>query len=254
MKRLFALGCSFTDYMWPTWVDYLATKFDLTINLGQSGAGNFYIATQLYETNLKEKLTKDDTVLIMLTSFTRYDTILRESGWSNSGNLYSQTIFGKDFIEKYWSEEFGFYNTWYSIMSMKSLLDNIGCKYKFMCAFNLMKKETDPLLYEELEKPRLKNIWDSLNGTIPKNNFREFCDNTSRYYNFNGETDFHPTISDHHDWVKQELSEYYDESFEKLRSMWENKITDKLEKTVINFFDIKPEYKNKFNRRFNWNY
>lgn len=254
MNRLFALGCSFTDYMWPTWVDFISNKFDFTYNLGQSGAGNFYIATQLYEINLKEKITKDDTVLIMLTSFTRYDTILRDFGWSNSGNIYSQTIFGKEFIEKYWSEEFGFYNTWFSIISMKSLLDNIGCKYKFMCAFNLTKKETDPLLFEELDKPRLSNVWSSLLDIISENNFRDFCDQNKRYYSFNGETDFHPTISDHHDWVEQELPEYYDKSYDNIRQEWESNVTDDLEKTVINFFNVKPEFKNKFNKRFNWNF
>jgi len=36
-RRLFAFGCSFTQYKWPTWADILGKSFDLSYNLGKSG-------------------------------------------------------------------------------------------------------------------------------------------------------------------------------------------------------------------------
>ncbi len=79
MRRLFTFGCSFTNYKWPTWADFIATEYDYYENWGKSGAGNYHILSQLFECNQINNFTKNDTVLIMLTSFTRFDMINRES-------------------------------------------------------------------------------------------------------------------------------------------------------------------------------
>ena len=49
MKRLFAFGCSFTGYGWPTWADIIGQSFDYYENWGKSGIGNYLISSRVVE-------------------------------------------------------------------------------------------------------------------------------------------------------------------------------------------------------------
>ena len=44
-KRVFAFGCSFTCYRWPTWADLIGKQCEGAEfrNYGKSGAGNLFI-------------------------------------------------------------------------------------------------------------------------------------------------------------------------------------------------------------------
>lgn len=53
MSRLFAFGCSFTHYKWPTWADIVARDFKVYENWGRGGAGNFYPYSALIECHTK---------------------------------------------------------------------------------------------------------------------------------------------------------------------------------------------------------
>jgi hypothetical protein len=138
-KRLYTFGCSFTKYKWPTWADFIGTQFEIYENWGQPGAGNFFIATQVYECCQKNCIGVDDTVLVMLSSTNRFDIIDRNSNFLTEGNIYNSPSLPKEFVENIWSEEFGIYLTWFAANSIKRLLDGIGCKYKIMTAFDLTK-------------------------------------------------------------------------------------------------------------------
>ena len=70
-KRLYTFGCSFTKYKWPTWADFIGTQFETYENWGQPGAGNFFIATQVYECCQRNCVGVDDTILVMLSSTNR---------------------------------------------------------------------------------------------------------------------------------------------------------------------------------------
>ena len=74
-RRLFTFGCSFTNYKWQTWADIIGTQFEEFQNWGNSGAGNFFISSSLYECHSINKITKDDVVLIMFSSIDRFDYI-----------------------------------------------------------------------------------------------------------------------------------------------------------------------------------
>ncbi len=241
MGRLYTFGCSFTHYRWPTWADFVATKFDYYENWGLAGAGNFYIASRLTECHQVNQLTKDDTVLIMLSSFTRHDFISRGSSFVVCGNIYSQTYYDENFIENYWSEEYGFYMTWFCVNSIVNLLNSIGCKYKIMCAFDLYRKETHSEIYEDLTKPRVMKCLKYLDSVLPLENLKDYTEKriNNSYYNFNkGGIDPHPTIMMHHNWVKDMLPEYYDSSMENMAIEWEKLIDNKEENLQINFYNI----------------
>jgi len=58
MGRLFTFGCSYTAYTWPTWADFVGTKFDFYQNWGRLGSGNTIIASKLYECQYVNKINK----------------------------------------------------------------------------------------------------------------------------------------------------------------------------------------------------
>ena len=65
--RLVVSGCSFTDYCWSTWADYLSTEFDEFYNVGTAGGDNATIARAVID-----KATSGDTVVIMWSGFDRW--------------------------------------------------------------------------------------------------------------------------------------------------------------------------------------
>jgi len=101
--RIFAIGCSFTCYRWPTWADVLVRGNGLDdkfINLGRAGAGNQFISYTISLANLKYKFTERDLVMVMFTGYTREDRYVKDR-WQTPGNIYTQPYYPPDFVEKY---------------------------------------------------------------------------------------------------------------------------------------------------------
>jgi hypothetical protein len=240
MKRLYTFGCSYTNYKWPTWADFIATQFDYFENWGKSGAGNYYITSKILECNQINKFTKNDTILIMITSFTRFDMISRDSVFHTHGNLYVQNYYEEKFIENFWSEEFGFHMTWFCLNTIINLLKNIGCQYKIMNAFDMSKKELDYFVFEGLNKPRVKNCAEYILKNLPNDNLKDYSERKQlsgiEYYVFDDfGRDVHPPISTQHDWVKDYMNEYYHPDMENMKNKWEKLIDKNVNKTINNF-------------------
>jgi hypothetical protein len=66
MKRLFALGCSFTSYAWPSYADFAGLYFDEYENWAFPGLGN----RALLERLLYNGLILLETTLINLVKVT----------------------------------------------------------------------------------------------------------------------------------------------------------------------------------------
>jgi len=66
-KRLIVSGCSFTDYCWSTWADYLGAEFNEFYNVGTAGGDNPTIARAVIN-----QATAGDTVVIMWSGFDRW--------------------------------------------------------------------------------------------------------------------------------------------------------------------------------------
>jgi len=262
MRRLFTFGCSFTKYIHPTWADFIGTQFDTHQNWGKSGAGNFFIYSQLLECNQLNNINKDDTVLIMLSGYIRFDIIDRESKFVTAGNMYNQNFFNEDFVYNKWSEEYGFYSTWAYVNSIINLLKSVGCKYKILNAFDIRKREGDTHNFEDFSKPRLKNCLEYLETVCHEIDLYTYSKQKNKsgipHYKFkeNGDfstlqnvvIDYHPTISMHHDFVKEYLTEFYDQSMSNYKDEWEAKI-DALKSITISNFDeqlYKSRYFNTF--------
>lgn len=106
MKRLFALGCSHTRYVWPTYADIISAEFDYYENWGMPGIGNFAIFHRLIEILNTRNLTDNDTVIIQWTYPHRFDFHKSPNGWYQGGNLIFQNdIIQKTILQYCWAED-----------------------------------------------------------------------------------------------------------------------------------------------------
>jgi hypothetical protein len=219
---MFAFGCSFTEYGWPTWADILGQSFDYYENWGVAGGGNYLISSRVLECHHVNKFTKDDTVLVMYTSIPRID--FYTSAWTRNGNIFNShsSQYERQWRDNNWSFTQGFYNTWIAIKQTKLLLDSIGCKYKLMKAFDIspisgheLQTFQPPSTEQDFYNEYINDI-DSYFGEEPiMLNWLHENSHVSEPYVFkksvSGDNwvDYHPTIAHHELWCRTYLSEYY---------------------------------------------
>lgn len=241
--RLFTFGCSFTRYFYPTWADFIGMGFGHYENWGRAGAGNFYIASQLFECHQVNKIQKEDTVLIMMSSIDRFDFIDWNSEIVTNGCIYTNPRISKRFVEDMWSWEQGIYSSWMYINSIKNLLEGIGCRYKIMYGFDIESLDDGKII--EVNTSRVKNCIESLNeiySGISLSTYdsikRKEKDMKLYYFKDYNDYDQHPTIKTHLNWVKDHLPEYYKDEYEEYVDRWESLIGNTLNRTSINFSTI----------------
>ena len=102
-KRFFVSGCSFTNYRWPTWADILRQEMPDAeyFNLGQTGAGNLFIAASLMEANARSKFNETDLVIPQWSTYFREDRYI-EKEWITPGNIFTQkNTYNDDFIKAF---------------------------------------------------------------------------------------------------------------------------------------------------------
>jgi hypothetical protein len=124
--RLFTFGCSFTNYHWPTWADILGKEFSYYENWGKVGAGNQYIFNSVVECNLRNKFTKNDTVIIMWTQTSREDRYINHK-WESWTNWL-----GLDYLINPIDQRGFLIRDLASIDAVKSLLDLSRPSYHFL--------------------------------------------------------------------------------------------------------------------------
>jgi len=152
MKRFYVLGCSFTNYAWPTWADIVGLEFDEWENWAFPGLGNRAIAERLAELHARNHLTKDDTVIIQWTSHLRHDWHANDTrhqdnaGWKTSGSLFNyinQSIFDDDWVKTFWSETSYMMHTYNNILLAQNFLNGIGCTWRMTSMGYINKMNSD---------------------------------------------------------------------------------------------------------------
>ena len=100
--RVFAFGCSLTQYFFPTWADIIIKQYrdkgHEGSNWAKSGAGNMYINMRLWEANTIHKFNKDDVILLQWSSMFREDRYHMGKGWWTPGNFSNLTQGGHAFM------------------------------------------------------------------------------------------------------------------------------------------------------------
>ena len=215
MKRLFTCGCSYTIWHWPTWADYIGVNFDAYYNFARSGSDNKNILYNVLNANEKFNFTKDDTIIVMFTSFNRC-SYFKQYELFNSGDLVEQQE-QHPFMNKY-PYEAGIYDSWLSAKSIKNLLDGKGVNYHlqqalpydFLWENKKVLKTNHSINYSELVLDYL-NLLDSkvsLDGWVQDN--YDFVKERVVWQDTNTH-DGHPTMRHHLDFVEKFFPQYYTE-------------------------------------------
>lgn len=148
-SRYFAFGCSYTNYLWPTYADYLGTCYDRYYNLGASGAGNRYIFNKLLnlinnQDLLSHPLGEKDVITIQWSGIPREDKILPEGNstqFALAGHLGSQGTYPEEYVRTYFSLIQSAFELSAYITAVKNILENLGVQYKMF--FMMEIKESD---------------------------------------------------------------------------------------------------------------
>ena len=208
MSRLVTIGCSLTEYAYPTWADITGTHFDEHYNLGNPGCGHNYMLNIFTEADVLLNLGEGDTVIVMSTSFIRYDVWLPKGdwGWQGNGNVY--TGMPEEFLKDFYSDE---HNLMQSFSCLRSIYEI--CKSKNI-TFVLLKgfpTDFENHFYNvdvEFFNEQINDLFNFKN--IPS--LKEFTEQEIGEYKGydwqDGEIDAHPTIDIHNKYLKETLPEY----------------------------------------------
>jgi len=104
--NLYAFGCSFTYYNWPSWADILGKYADEYKNYGECGAGNYYIFYNLMHFIINHQHKENDLIAVCWTNFFREDRI-KNKKWFHSGPLAitDKKEFSESFINSFFDED-----------------------------------------------------------------------------------------------------------------------------------------------------
>lgn len=174
-KRFFAFGCSYTRYLWPTWADVISKEIPNAefYNCGYSGSGNQLISYRLAEVNNKFKLTKDDLVMVMFSSYCREDRWIADfdntgrRGWIAGGNVFAYQYYSKEWVRKF-ADEQGYIIRDAAIIDMSvRYIESLPCDSHFMLSVPFdLGAEDNPAQDEEVKK--IKELYvDSFSKISP---------------------------------------------------------------------------------------
>jgi len=178
--KIAAIGCSFTNYVWPSYSDVLQAD-----NYGLSGIGNdriWYILLHLYKT---KQLEMYDAIIIQWTSPYRFD-YRTNKGWThNDGNIATSqhNAYIWNNIKNWYNESYEQERTENYIYAIKSILKDINIKAYHMS----MTDDIDSLV----DLPNLRKLYTARYNfrTAPWSN-KPFIDD-------------HPTVLDHIEIAKK---------------------------------------------------
>jgi len=127
MKRLFTFGCSFTKYKWQTWADILGLEYDEFVNYGEPGVSNQYILKSLNDFIKNNKVTSNDTIIIM------WSTINRSLLYKDNKCIHKilPLNLSDDLIIEKINESLGIFKT------AVQVLTKVDCKWQMLSMVNL---------------------------------------------------------------------------------------------------------------------
>lgn len=192
MKRLFAFGCSFTNYRWSTWADCLAPEFDCFENWGQAGGGNHYIFNSVMEADQRYHFGADDTVLVCWTSLHREDRYV-DGRWHTPGNAYFATnVFNEEYLKTHMDERGYLIRDLAYIKAVKTLLENRAkLTWRFLSMVELVARPTaDDDVSQHRDVMRLYS--DVLDSILPGYDKTVFANNWPK-----PGADPHPSPAEH---------------------------------------------------------
>jgi hypothetical protein len=252
-SRVFTFGCSFTEFPWPTWADIVIEHAENDVlgvwgeNWGQSGAGNLFIASRIWECHAKNNLTPEDYVFVCWSSINREDRYV-DGRWRTHGLLNSD-VYNKDFIEKYSSNSHGALRDCTLIKSTQLALKQLGIHSTHFSMIGLIQEDSRPwfpfFTGDESDKiVRTHNIeFDGkpmmevlgLKDQSPKQGRKRIQTN---WINSEVKPEWHPTPMEHQQYLEQEIISKVDFLQNGINSSAKNLVTKYMD--FINSHNGKP--------------
>ncbi len=103
MNNLYTFGCSFTNFCYPTYADYLAPYYKTHYNLGFPGSGNKAIFHKISYLIHKGIISEGDTVTIQWSALAREDKLLNDGEWVGGGLITNTPIFNENYVNEFFS-------------------------------------------------------------------------------------------------------------------------------------------------------
>jgi len=100
-KRFFAFGCSYTNYIWPTWADIIGQDIEFYENWGHPGAGNYFIFNSIIEADTRYNFNSDDLIIVMWSTKEREDRY-SNGNWIHATNIGIEEIYGKEWVDRFY--------------------------------------------------------------------------------------------------------------------------------------------------------
>jgi hypothetical protein len=208
-KRLFAFGCSFTQYRWPTWADILAQEIPVFYNYGRSGAGNLYMYLALIEAHTRHGINQDDLVVMAWTNCAREDRYVHNN-WRCYGNIFTQEEYDPDWVKKFADLRGYFIRDMAVVQGTKLLLDSIGVDYDFFSMVPLQLVDqyrpdtmTDIADVESLYSNVLSEIKPSYYDIVFNRNWLSRNPRPKFYFKSKLVKDNHPTPLEHLEYLQK---------------------------------------------------
>lgn len=232
MKRFFAFGCSYTNYTWPTWADFVGVGFDEFYNYGRGGSSNTYIMNKLIESNdVNPFNSKTDTVYIMLTGIGRFSYInyINDDNldWITRGDLINYANCTKDevmlyFLKHIFSEEFAVYQSWIATKIIKNFLTTHNINHKiFMGISNISYLRHNPYISDNM-KQKVQEIYDVCDAKLSLDEWMDANPKfkLSHYFENIKIDDGHPAMQSHYQFVQEHFPELLTRESQNLLDFW----------------------------------
>ena len=198
MTTLWTSGCSYTQYCWPTWANYLGQHYDRHVQRGQCNVDCATIGRNIYYQDIQP----GDHVAIAWTGFDRFTFYSDAEGWYG-GNCTSDKTFFTNYYHPY--ERFS------SMLDMMYLLeqDSKARDYEIwhFAAFPFLTAETMMDVHKKIQE-KYNLFEDKFKNFFVENNLWDFREDQGTIivqHKYN-EHDNHPTPQCHWDWLSQTVA------------------------------------------------
>jgi hypothetical protein len=141
-RRLITGGCSFSQYCWPTWADYLGRHYDQHIQAGECAVDNATVAR-----NVMARAQSGDHVVILWTGMDRWSPFLNDK-WHHTGSIVSH----KQYFLDYYHPLERFITSMDYVKLIELHARDIGYKVWHFSAFPWFQGETEPSINPEFKK------------------------------------------------------------------------------------------------------
>lgn len=170
-KRFFSFGCSFTNYLWPTWADIIGQDIPVYQNWARPGAGNHFIFNSVMEAHARYQFNEDDLIIIMWSNKEREDRY-HNSQWLNATNLTQKEIYGKQWFKMFGTDFKGYLiRDLAFIKATQTFLESCNCDWEQFMISPITNIDVDLATAAGLDK-----LTDSEQYNYIVNAFNNLCD------------------------------------------------------------------------------